>query len=97
VHANPLDPRTPIVASELCGTSLTSPGWSAEDEAGVLRENPHVKLVNARQRGYLVFDVTPSGVDARLRVVDEKKRDSGVHTAATVHVSAGRPGVEVAG
>ena len=66
-------------------------------EAGVLRENPHVKLVNARQRGYLVFDVTPAGVDARLRVVDEKKRDSGVATAAQVRVQAGRPGVEVAG
>jgi len=97
IHANPLDPRSPVVASEVCGTSLTSPGWSAEDEAGVLRENPHVKLVNARQRGYVVFDVTPQGVDARLRVVDEKKRDSGVATAAQVRLQAGRPGVEVAG
>ncbi len=95
VHASPQDPRSKIVASEVCGTSFTSPGWTAEDEDGVRKENAHVKYVNGRQRGYVVFDVTAKGLEARVRVVDEKRKDSGVTTATTVRVEAGRPGVTV--
>jgi alkaline phosphatase D len=84
------------VATELCGTSVTSPmGQSVPEVKGVLRDNPHIKHGDGTQRGYMVVDVTPQRSVARLRVIDDPlERLTGVATQATFAVEAGRPGAQ---
>jgi alkaline phosphatase D len=80
------------VATELCGTSVTSPGRPSFVEA-VVRHNPHIKHGNGRRRGYMVVDVTPERSVARLRVIaDPTDRQTSVATQATFTIEAGRPG-----
>ena len=83
------------VATELCGTSISSPGPSQSHVENVLRDNPHIKHGDGTRRGYLVVDVTPERSVARLRVIDDPAdRRSGVATQATFVIEAGRPGAQ---
>ncbi|GAA3392524.1 alkaline phosphatase D family protein [Cryptosporangium minutisporangium] len=92
---------SPVVAAELIGTSITSGGDA--DVVGFRQaldplrtENPHWKYLDNR-RGYLVGELTPEQLQARLRVVGTV-RSAGpttVRTAARFVVEYGRPGVIV--
>ena len=96
VHAQPEDPASPIVASELCGTSITSQGPSPKLFADIRAANPHIRYGNNAHRGYMVLDIAPERVEARLRAVATVKRaDAGITTAQTFTVEAGRPGIVV--
>jgi alkaline phosphatase D len=46
------DPSSPIVGSELCGTSVTSGGDGSDAVDPLLNENPWIKY-NSRRRGYV--------------------------------------------
>ena len=83
----------PIVATEFCGTSITSQGRPQPQTDAIREANPHIHLANSERRGYVVFDVEAARVRARLRVVgDVRDRATGVETLATFTVAAGRPG-----
>ena len=59
-----------------------------------LPQNPHVKFGNTTKRGYIAFEASAKGCDARLRVLDnEKERGSGIRTLASFRVEDGTPGV----
>jgi alkaline phosphatase D len=87
------DPHSPVVATEVCGTSITSQG-PAQERADALRaENPHVKLANSEKRGYVRLEITPERCEVHLRVLDsEKTRASHLATLASFVVENGRPG-----
>lgn len=93
LHEDPEDPRTPVVASEFCGTSITSQGSLFEDDAALRALHPHIRYANGKARGYLVFELSHQGLRSRLRTVDERKHDSPVNTAVELSVEAGRPGI----
>jgi alkaline phosphatase D len=85
------------VATELAGTSATSPGPQQDAVDRVLRDNPHILYGDSRHRGYVVVDVTRERSVARLRVVDDATDPrTGVATAATFAIEAGRPGAQPA-
>ena len=87
-----------IVATEFCGTSITSQGRPQSQTDRIKASNPHILLANSERRGYVVFDVEPAQVRARLRVVDDvRDRGTGVETLATFTVAAGRPGAQLQG
>ena len=87
------DPRSPVVATEFCGTSITSSGIPQERLDAARADNPHVKLANSEKRGYVHIDLTPERCDAHLRVLDSvKKRHSTLTTLASFVVENGRPG-----
>jgi alkaline phosphatase D len=89
------DPQAPAVATELCGTSITSRGRAQSATDAIVRENPHIHYGDSARRGYTVLDVTPERCTARLRVLDDPEdRNSGVSTSATFEIEAGRPGVQ---
>jgi alkaline phosphatase D len=92
LHLEPRDERSPVVATEFCGTSITSQGWGREATEKLQAHNPQVKYANSWQRGYLAFEVTPRGCTASVRAVDCKRRDAPVETAAKFVVQAGSPG-----
>ena len=93
VHAQPDDDASPIIASEFCGTSITSQGPGAKRVEGIASSNPHIRYANEKDRGYVVLDFGDEGLDMKLRAVETVKRpDASIATAATFHVAHGRPG-----
>jgi alkaline phosphatase D len=103
VHANYVcdlktdfdDPRAPVIATEFCGTSISSQGPSQKITAQHLDLNPHIKFARGDKRGYVTIALDDKHADVRLRVIsNEKHTDAKVATLATFSVAAGRPGAE---
>lgn len=94
VHRDSEDSSTPIVAAEICGTSVASQGWPEEKFNSRLPENPHVIYGDTTKRGYQVLDLNRQRCAADMRVlVDEKNADTAAQTAASFVVEHGRPGI----
>lgn len=93
VHRDPQDPTTPIVAAEVCGTSISSQGGPRARADALMAAHRHVRYANAHQRGYNVITLTPAGATVETRAVDEKDRASAVETVARFRVEAGRRGL----
>jgi len=88
-------PDSPTVATEFCGTSITSQAWAQERNLALLPDNPHVRYCSSEKRGYVVMELTPKQCRATLRGIDnEKRRDTGISTQANFVVEDGRPGVQ---
>ena len=93
LKANFARPREPVVATELCGPSITSPGRSQGRTEAILRANPHILFGDSIHRGYMVLDLVRERCVARLRAVEDVTRpDTRVSTLARFAVDAGRPG-----
>lgn len=93
LHLDPERPETPVVATEFCGTSITSQGIRADIVKQIAGANPHIRFAESTRRGYVVLDFTRERAEARLRVVGTvKEKDSPVSTRATFTVEDGRPG-----
>ncbi len=89
------NPQSAVLASEFCGTSISSPGPPQERIAAALPFNPHMKWGRSDQRGTVHFELRPGELQARLRVVaDANDAASAVGTAARFVVQAGKPGVQ---
>jgi alkaline phosphatase D len=91
------DPASPVVASEFCGTSITSLSV-AQSRIDIAREfNPHIHHGRSDQRGYVRFDLDADALRASLRVVEQPRDpESGVTTAASFVVDARAPGPRAA-
>ncbi len=95
LHRRPEDPRTPIVATEFCGTSITSQGLGAATVDLIRDANPHIHFAESTKRGYVLLDFGKDRAEARLRVVGTvKERESPVTTRARYTVENGRPGAQ---
>jgi alkaline phosphatase D len=93
LHRDFNDTQAEPVATELCGTSVTSNGPPQTHVEAVMRDNPHIRFGDSRRRGYVVVDVTAERSTARLRVVDDVTDPAtGVATQATFAIDAGHPG-----
>jgi alkaline phosphatase D len=91
------DPASPVVASEFCGTSISSRSLAQPRIDAALAFNPHVKLGRAESRGYVRFAVRERRLDAELMAVaDVSRPDSAVGVMARFVVEAGRPGPQAA-
>jgi alkaline phosphatase D len=88
------DAKSPVVAAEFVGTSVSSSGPAYEPIAAVLPDNPDVRFFESRKRGYVSVEVDRGMMTTRLRAlsdVTDPKAD--VTTLATFAVENGRPGV----
>jgi alkaline phosphatase D len=93
LHLDPERPETPIVATEFCGTSITSQGIRPDIVKAIADANPHIHFAESTHRGYVVLDFARDKAQARLRVVETvKKEDSPISTRASFTVEEGRPG-----
>ena len=87
------DARSPVVASEFCGTSISSHGPSQARVDKLLSFNPHVRHGRGDQRGYMAFELKDRLLQATLMAVarpDDAR--SPVTVDARFVVEAGRPG-----
>ena len=93
LRARPGDAASPVVATEFCGTSITSQGWQDRAEA-IRRVNPDVRYAEARRRGYTLMEIGRDRTEVRLRCLDSEKRpDASIATTETFTVMDGRPGL----
>lgn len=87
------DTSAPVIATEFCGTSITSLSMAQSriDAARVF--NPHIRYGRSDQRGYMRFALGASELQVQLRVVDNVlDPSSGITTAARFRVDATRSG-----
>jgi alkaline phosphatase D len=89
------DPRTPVVASEFVGTSISSIGDGSDISPAMeamLAENECVRFCN-NQRGYVSFEIRPEALRADYRVLEYVTRPgSPIKTRASFIVESGKPG-----
>ena len=94
LHAQLDRPDSPIVATELCGTAITSQGPSVRAMAAIIENNPHIRYGNPVHRGYSIVDLRRDRLDARLRGLETVKRpDAAISTVAEVTMPEGKPGL----
>ena len=91
------DAKSPVVATEFVGTSISSSGDGKEtrpDTAGVLAENPFVKFYNA-ERGYVSCEVTPERWTSHYRTIPYvSKPGAPLVTRRSYVVERGKPGAQ---
>lgn len=88
------DPRSPVVASEFCGTSISSQGLPQQRLDRLPSFNPHLHWARSDQRGYVRLSIDRQALLARLQMVDDVRDPaSAVGTAARFAVQARQPGV----
>ena len=86
-----------MVASEFVGTSITSQAWGQEKLNAFLPDNPHMKLVDSRFRGYVRVEITPAQLRADLRAMESvTSREAACNTLASFVVEDGKPGPQKA-
>jgi alkaline phosphatase D len=95
--ANFDDPKSPAVATEFVGSSITSGGDGVDLPEGikpVLADNPFVKFYN-EQRGYVSCELTREHMRAEYRAVDYVSRQGAPRrTVGTFVVEDGRCGAQ---
>jgi alkaline phosphatase D len=91
------DPKAPTVASEFCGTSISSQGPVLTQTNLWLKDNPHVHFANGESRGYVRVALDLKQASVSLRAIDsEKTPESSIKTLASYVVEKGRPGAQKA-
>ena len=90
------DPKSPVIASEFAGTSITSPAGSWQKALpALLPENPHIKYARADHRGYVRASIAGGRLTAELVGIDTvKKPDSRAEVLARFVVEDGKPGAQ---
>jgi alkaline phosphatase D len=95
IKADYEDPKTPVLATEFTGTSITSQGLSPKTLEAWRADNSHVRFGNSTLRGYTTIELSPARCTARLRTVTSvADRDSPISTLATFVVEDGRRGAQ---
>lgn len=90
---DPLDPGSPIVASEFVTSSVTSRGLSEWATSHIRRHQPDLLHCRSDQRGYALLDLTPERLLCEFRATPHPVRaDARFHVQARYEVLRGRPG-----
>ena len=87
------NPRSATVATEFCGTSISSFGLNNATLQQSRAFNPHIKYARSDQRGYMSFNLTDRSLEARVMALDDVNlRDSAVQVVARFAVDPHAPG-----
>ena len=91
------DPASPVVATEFCGSSVTSLGAPQARTDAARAWNPHVHYAQTDQRGTMTMRLDARRLQTEIRVVaDARDPRSAVSTSARYAVDARRPGAVLA-
>jgi alkaline phosphatase D len=92
VHAEPENPKSTLVASEFCGTSISAQGLPADVVSDMVKNNPHILLGRSDTRGYQIHQVDEKRTRVKLvHTLDVKEPLTGSQTLAQFEVRAGSP------
>jgi alkaline phosphatase D len=91
------DPNSASLIAEFVCTSITSESYNTALFEALQAENPNIKYVNDRLRGYVLCDLDRTRWLSSLRVVDTvHTRDGDFRTLAQFAVENGKPGIQPA-
>jgi alkaline phosphatase D len=91
------DAKSPVIATEFCGTSISSRSMAQQRIDAALPFNPHIHYARSEHRGYMDFTLTGKRLDASLLgVLESDNPASAVNTMARFCVEAGKPGAQAA-
>jgi len=83
------------VATEFVSTSVTSDGVAYDVFNRFLRENPHIRFFESRERGYVLVAVSPELWRTDLRVVDTiTQPEATARTLGAYGVERGKAGAQ---
>ena len=83
------------MASEFCGTSISSHGAKQSTTDKYRAFNPHLHYARSDERGTQRFVLRPQQLHASIHAVDEPMdAQSAEHISAKFTVAAARPGVQ---
>jgi alkaline phosphatase D len=89
------NPNSPVLATEIVGTSISSPSWSQAATERVMGNNPHMRFGKSDQRGYTVLQVDRTSMKVQLRVIDNARvTEPVISTAASFVVEPDMPGAQ---
>ena len=95
LRVRPNDERSPVVASEIVTTSVSSRGMGETMLARIRENNPDIRHARSDERGYTLLEVRPEGTTAIFRSTPFPARpDSVMREQARFEVLAGRAGVQ---
>jgi alkaline phosphatase D len=90
----PTSADNPVLATEFCGTSVTSSSRPQSRTDRYVAENPHIRYGRSDRRGFSLMEVTPGKCTVRFIGLDDVARaDSAASTLASFVVEDGRPGI----
>jgi alkaline phosphatase D len=91
------DPQSLTLATEFCGTSISSVGLDNALLQKIKLLNPHIQYARSDQRGYMSFTLSEKLLTARvMALVDVNDPNSLINTAATYEVDPKKPGAQLA-
>jgi alkaline phosphatase D len=95
LRLHPNDESSPVVASEIVGTSISSRGMGDKTLAAILAGNPDIRHARSDERGYTRIDVGRDALVATFRTTPFPAQAQAVLTTqATYRVAHGHPGVQ---
>ena len=87
-------PENPILATEFCGTSITSNSRPQERTDQIVAQNPHIKYGRSDKRGFMLLDISASNMLTQFVALDDvSKADSGISTLKSFMVEDGKAGL----
>ena len=95
LRVRPNDEQSPVVASEIVTTSVSSRGMGDALLATIRDNNPDIRHARSDERGYTLLDVRPEGVTATFRTTAfPVQPDSVMREQARYEVLTGQAGVQ---
>jgi alkaline phosphatase D len=89
------NPISPTIATELIGSSITSPPPPYDLFKSFLPDNPHIKFFESRKRGYVSVNLTKKAMTAKYQTVsDVMDPKATLSTLATFVVESGQAGAQ---
>ena len=90
-------PGNPILATEFCGTSLTSDSRPQSSTEQILARNHHIKYGRSDKRGFMLMEISEKKMLTHFVALDDVlKADSGITTLQSFIVEDGKTGVVTA-
>lgn len=89
----PTNADNPVIASEFCGTSVTSNSRPQSRVDQYVAQNPHIKFGCSDRRGFVLMEVGPKRAAAHFQgLKDVRAPDSTLSTIARFTLKDGHPG-----
>jgi alkaline phosphatase D len=82
-----------VLATEFCGSSVTSNSRPQARTDQYLAMNPHIRYGRSDRRGFVLMDLRPQSGAVLFQALDDvRDAGSGVSTVAAFTLPDGRPG-----
>jgi alkaline phosphatase D len=90
----PESAANPMIATEFCGTSVTSSSRPQKRTLEYVDMNPHIKYGRSDKRGFMLMEVTPAKTTTHFVGLDDvRNAGTAAATVASFVVNAGRAGL----